>query len=228
MTPPIPLTAIASGLVLVGTFLLARSLWRLGAAIRARSTYGAPYHSGRIGERLFAALLTLPIAPLGAVLLVIALGQAAFQPVRPVEVIRVGEMEFGRAGWGRTMVRLSPDPAYPEGRVLEGSVEGARWAVVGDFLDWDPGVRWLGLVPAHRVRGLAGAGDVSGGGITAARTVPIDALPRMARRLLAWDRFLPMLRVRTGSTSWMPPSERAVAILYVTPEGYITDRAALP
>jgi hypothetical protein len=37
-----------------------------------------------------------------------------------------------------------------------------------------------------------------------------------------------MLRVRTGSASWIPPSERAVAILYATPEGYVTDRAALP
>jgi hypothetical protein len=228
MTPPMPLTAIAAGFLLAGTALVARSLWRLAAAVRARLTYGAPYHRGQIGERAFATLLTLPIALLGAGMLVIALGQAAFQPVRPVEAIRVGQMEFAKAGWGRITVRLTPDPAYPEGRVLEGAVEGARWAVVGDFLDWDPGVRWLGLVPAHRVRGLAGTGDVSGGAITAARTVPIDAPPRMARRLLAWDRFLPMLRVRIGSTAWMPPSERAVAILYVTPEGYITDRAALP
>jgi len=228
MTPPMPLTAIAAGLLLAGTALLARSLWRVAAAVRARSTYGAPYHHGRIGERAFAALLTLPVAPVGAALLAIALGQAAFQPVRPAEAIRVGQLEFAKSGWGRTMVRLTPDPAYPESRALEGAVEGARWAVVGDFLDWDPGVRWLGLVPAHRVRGIAGAGDVTGGAITAARTVPIDAPPRMARRLLAWDRFLPMLRVRTGSTAWMQPAERAVAILYVTPEGYITDRAALP
>jgi len=228
MTTTMPLTAIACGFLLVGIVLFTRSLWRLGVAVRARLTYGAPYHSGWIGERLFATLLTLPIAPLGAVMLVIALGQAAFQPLSRIDAIRVGQMEFSTAGRGGTTARLTLDPAYPEDRVLQGSVEGARWAVVGDFLDWDPGVRWLGLVPAHRVRGLAGAGDVSGGAITAARTVPIDALPGMARRLLAWDHYLPMLRVRTGSTPWMPPSERAVAILYVTPGGYITDRAALP
>jgi len=228
MKPTMPLTAIAAGVLLLGTFLLVRSLWRLAVAVRARFTYGAPYHDGWIGQRLFATLLTLPIAPLGAVMLVIALGQAAFQPVRPVEAIRVGQMEYDRAGRDTTSVRLTPDPAYPEGRVLEGSVEGARWAVVGDFLAWDPGVRWLGLVPAHRVRGLAGAVDAGGGAITAERTVPIDALPAMARRLLDWAPFLPMLRVRTRSTPWMPSSERAVAILYVTPDGYITDRAALP
>ena len=228
MPPPMPLTAIAVVLILAGLALLLRSLWRLAVAIRARNTLGVPYHRGQIGDRAFGALLTLPVAPLGAAMLAIALGQTAFQPVHPAEPVRVGTMEIAKAGWGKTAVRLTPDAAYPETRVLEGTVDGARWTVVGDLLDWDPGVRWLGLVPAHRVRGLAGAADVTGGAITPTRTVPIDAAPRMARRLLDWDRWLPMLRVRTVSAAWMPPYERAAAILYVTPEGYVTDRAALP
>jgi len=228
MPPPMPLTAIAAVLILAGAALFLRSLWRLGAAIRARNTQGVPYHRGQIGDRAFGLVLTLPLAPLGGVMLAIALGQAAFQPVHPGEPVRVGTMEIAKAGWGKTEVRFTPDAAYPEQRVLEGRVEGARWTVVGDFLDWDPGVRWLGLVPAHRVRGLAGAADVTGGAITPARTIPIDAAPEMARRLLAWDDWLPMLRVRTGSASWMPPYERAAAILYVTPEGYVTDRAGIP
>jgi hypothetical protein len=223
-----PLTAIAAVLLLAGVAILARALARLAAAIRARYTQGAPYRRGQIADRALAAALTLPVAPLGAVMLAIALGQAAFQPVSTTGPVRVGEMEIAKAGWGRTAVHLTPDAAYPESRALAGEVEGARWTVVGDFLDWDPGVRWLGLVPAHRVRGLAGAGDSTGGTVSAARTVPIDAPPRLARQLLAWDRYLPMLRVRTGSASWMPPSSRAVAILYVIPEGYVADRAGLP
>lgn len=228
MGPPIPLTAIAAILLLGGAVLLLRSLVRLAATVRARFTRGAPYRRGQIGDRLFGLALAALLAPSGAVLLVLALGQAAFQPVHPGEAVRVGQVETSRPGWGRTRVVFTPDPAYPERRSLDGEIEGARWAIVGDYLDWEPGVRWLGLVPAQRVRGLIGAADVGGGAAAGGTQAPIDAMPRMARRLVSWDRWLPVLRVRTVSTPWFPQADRAIAILYATPDGYVTDRAALP
>ena len=228
MHPPIPLTVIAGILAIGGAILTLRSLARLAGAIGAKFRRGAPYHRGQIADRLLGLVMTLPLAPAGAALAVLALGQAAFQPVPPGDPVRVAEIESAKAGWGKTVVRLEPDPAYPESRRLEGEIAGARWAIVGTFIDWDPGVRWLGLVPAHRVHGIMGADDVGGAATAGGRVIPIDAMPRMARMLLAWDRYLPMLRVRTGSTPWFPPSDRTIAILYVTPEGYLTDRAALP
>jgi hypothetical protein len=226
MRPPPLLFALGVLLFVAGVILFARSLRRFAAAVRAKYTYGAPYRSGQIADRALSLLFPLPLAPTGALCLVLALGQAAFQPTLPGEPVKVADLDATRSGWGRTRVTLTPDPAYPERRTLEGEIEGARYAVLGDFLDWAPGVRWLGLVPAHRLRALAGAADVDGGGTRGRRLQPIDALPRMARWLVALDPWLPMLTVRTGASPWLPQAERSVAVLYVTPEGYLADAVA--
>jgi len=144
---------------------------------------------------------------------------------RPDEAVRVGRIDASRAGWGKTAVRLAPDPLYPERRLLEGEIEGARWAVSGDFLDWAPGVRWLGLRPAHRVRALIGTGDPSGTAPTQ-RVVTIDAPPSAARLLLRCSRWIPFLTVRRNASPWIVPAERAVAVLYATPDGYVADTAS--
>jgi len=228
MRPP-PLLLILGVLFLLGgLYVAARSLLRLLTTIRASRTYGAPYKRGQIADRFLGFLMALPLPPCGAFLLVLSLGQAAFQPTAAVGPLKVADLDAARSGWGRTTVTLTPDPAYPEHRTLEGSIDGARWAVVGDFLDWAPGVRWLGLVPAHRVRALAGADDVGGGGTRGQRLVPIDAPPRMALLLLALDRWLPMLTVREGATPWLPQAAKSRAVLYATPDGYLVDQVAIP
>jgi hypothetical protein len=216
---------VAIVLLAIGALIFLRSAWRLVLVVRARFTYGAPYRAGQIGDRLLGLVMTLPVAPAGAVLLGVALAQGAFQPTRPGEAVRVGRIDASRAGWGKTAVRLAPDPLYPERRLLEGEIEGARWAVSGDFLDWAPGVRWLGLRPAHRVRALIGTGDPSGTGPTQ-RIVPIDAPPSMARLLLRCSRWIPFLTVRRNASPWIVPADRAVAVLYATPEGYVADTAS--
>jgi hypothetical protein len=228
MRPP-PLLLILGVLFFGGgLYVAARSLLRLLATIRASRTYGAPYRRGQIADRALGFLMSLPLAPCGAALLVLALGQAAFQATVAGAPLKVGELEGVRSGWGRTTVTIVPDAAYPERRTLEGSIEGARFAVVGDFLDWAPGVRWLGLVPAHRLRALAGADDVGGGGARGQRVVRIDAAPRLAGLLLSLDRWLPMLTVREGSTPWLPQAAQTRATLYVTSEGYVVDSVAVP
>jgi hypothetical protein len=225
MGPPALLLILALVLVAGGLVLFLRAAWRLQVVARARFTFGAPYSKGQNTDRVLGLLMTLPLAPAGVVLLWLALAQGAFQPTRPDAGVRVGRLDAHRAGWGRTAVSLAPDPLYPERRLLEGEVEGARWAVSGDFLDWAPGVRWLGLVPAHRVGALVGTGDPSGTAPTA-RLVVIDAPPSAARLLLRWSRFVPFLRVRRGASPWFVPAGRSVGTLYATSEGYLADAAS--
>ena len=228
MRPPPILLILGALFLLGGLYVAARSLLRLLTTLRAARTFGAPYKRGQIGDRALGFLMALPLAPAGALLLALALAQAAFQPTVAGGPLRVGTIEAVRSGWGRTTVTLNPDPAYPERRTLEGGIDGARWAVVGDFLEWAPGVRWLGLVPAHRVRALAGADDVGGGGTRGQRVVPIDAAPRLAVLLLSLDRWLPMLKVRQGATPWLPQAATSRAILYATPDGYLVDQVSIP
>jgi hypothetical protein len=225
MGPPAPLVILAVLLLGAGALILLRAARRLVLVVRARFTFGAPYRAGQITDRLLGLLMTLPMAPLGAAFLWLALAQGAFQATRPDEAVRVGRLDASRSGWGKTAVRLSPDPLYPETRLLEGEVEGGRWAVTGDFLDWAPGVRWLGLRPAHRVHALLGTGDPSGTG-PAQHLVIIDAAPSAARLLLRSARWIPFLTVRRGASPWILPAGRAVAVLYATSQGYLADTAS--
>ena len=227
MRPPPLLLVLGVLFLLGGLYVALRSLLRLAQVIRASRTFGAPYKRGQIADRAIGFLMSLPLAPCGALLAILALGQAAFQPTSPGAPVKVADLGAERAGWGRTSVTITFDPAYPERRALEGAIDGARWAVIGDFLDWSPGVRFLGLVPAHRVRALAGADDVGGGGARGGRVVPIDAAPRAATWLLALDRWLPMLTVRTGSSPWLPQVEKGRGTLWATPDGYVVDQASI-
>src|SRR6185436_18587327 len=81
MRPP-PLLLILGVLFLLGgLYIAARSLLRLLTTIRASRTFGAPYKRGQIADRFLGFLMALPLAPCGGFLLVLALGQAAFQPI---------------------------------------------------------------------------------------------------------------------------------------------------
>lgn len=224
--PPPPVLLTLAALCLVGGLGLAlRALRRVAAAWRARVTYGAPYRRGTLADRLLGLLLTLPLIPLGALGLWLALAQAAFQPVMPGSVVRVGRIDASRQGWARTSIRLTPDPGYPEARPLDGSIDGARWAVAGDFLEWAPGVRWLGLRPAQRVRVLLGSPDPNGTAAGGA-IVALDAAPRAAEALLRFARYLPFLRLKREASPWFAPAEKGVVVLYATTDGYLADVAA--
>ncbi len=218
---------IGALIFLLGVVLLGRTLWRTAAVVRARYTLGAPYKRGQIADRLLGIPFVLPIPLLGAALVFLGLAQAAFQPTPAIDAVQVGRVEAVRAGWGRTLVQLAPDPSYPEQRLLEGEIGGARWAVVGDFIDFAPGIRWLGLRSGHRVRALVGSADVSGTSPSASSTrVAIDALPRAAGWLLRVARYLPFLKVREAGSTWYGPAERRIVMLYATQEGYLADTVA--
>lgn len=223
MKPPAILLGLAAILLLGGGLLFLRTLGRLAKTIRARATYGAPYREGMIADRLLGFVMTWPLPLVGVLCAFLALAQAAFQPVGGGDPVRVGRLEAKRASWGKTAVILSPDAAYPGTRELEGEIEGSRWAVEGDFVDWDPGVRWLGLVPGHRVRALLGTRDPSGTSPKSALRATLDVLPRATDTLLRYARFVPFLKVRRGTSEWYPPAERRLLILYATPDGYIGD-----
>ena len=132
----------------------------LAGAVRSRFTYGAPYRSGTIQDRLLGLLLEIVVLLVGAVLGFLALGQADFQPNS--STVRVGQIEARRSGWAKVRVRLVPDPLYPSSRMMEQEIAGARWAVVGDFISWDRSLRWLRFRDGHRVRYLIGASDTTG------------------------------------------------------------------
>jgi len=218
---------LGAALALAGAVLLGRALWRLAVTGRARFTYGAPYRDGMIIDRTLGLLLTLPVLPAGLLLVLMGLGQHAFQETSPGEPVRVGRIEARKSGWGRTTIQLAPDPLYPERRLLEGEIAGARWAISGDFISWTPGVRWLGLRPGHRVRSLVASADSTGLSSGSARpVVPIDALPRAALVLMSLRPYLPFLTVRQGTSSWFDPAGRRIVILYATREGYVADAVA--
>jgi hypothetical protein len=223
MRPPALLLALAAMFLLGGGLLFLRTLGRLVRTVRARYTFGAPYREGQIADRLLGFLMTWPLPLVGVVCAFLALAQAAFQPVGGADPVRVGRLEAKRASWGKTAVSLEPDAAYPGTRGLEGEIEGSRWAVEGEFVDWDPGVRWLGLVPGHRVRALLGTRDPSGTSPKSALRTTIDVLPRATETLLRNARFVPFLKVRRGTSEWYPPAERRLLILYATPEGYVAN-----
>lgn len=223
MKPPAVLLGLAAILLIGGGALFLRTLWRLVRTIRARYTFGAPYREGMIPDRLLGFVMTWPLPLVGVACAFLALAQSAFQPIGAADPVRVGRLEAKRAAWGKTAVRLQPDAAYPVPRGLEGEIEGARWAVEGEFVSWDPGVRWLGLVPGHRVRALLGTRDPSGTSPNAALRTTLDVLPRATEQLLRHARWLPFLKVRRGTSEWYPPAERRLLILYATPEGYVAN-----
>lgn len=219
------LEVIAAILIAVGAALCARGCWRLAQSIRARATYGAPYRRGTIPDRLLGLVLEIPILALGLALGWLALGQASFQANE--RTVRVGQVEARRVGWGKVGVRFVPDPLYPLDAVLEGEISGARWAMAGDFIAWDRGVKWLGFRDGHRLRYLIGTNDTTG--LTPAarsdRTV-LEALPATARRLVALDRYLPFLSVRTETSPWFNLADRQVMVLYAIGPGYLADVAS--
>lgn len=218
---------ILAGLVIAaGLALSVRGLFRLAAAIRARFTLGAPYHSGMIGDRMFALGLEIALLAFGAGLGFLALAQAGFQADE--STARVGQVEARRDGWARVSVRMIPDPLYPAGRMLEGEISGARWAFVGDFITWEPGLKWIGLHDGHRVRDLIAAADTTG--TTRAdriEHVPFDPPPAATRVLLKIARFLPFLTVRTETSDWFPVTDRQVMVLYAIGPGYLAETATV-
>jgi len=219
------LEILAALISIAGVILCARGSWRLLLALRARFTYGAPYRSGTIQDRLLGLLLEIPVLLLGAALAFVALAQAAFQPSETT--VRVGQIEAHRSGWARVAVRLVPDPLYPSDRLLEGEIDGARWAVAGDFIAWDRSVKWLGLLDGHRVRYLIGANDTTGT-TRSDRTqrTQLDTLPAAAARLLSLARYLPFLKVSSETSSWIPIADRQVMVLYAIGQGYLAEVAS--
>jgi len=219
------LEIIAAFVSIAGLLLCARGSWRLIQSIRARFTYGAPYRSGTIQDRLFGLLLEIPILLIGAALAFLSLAQSAFQTNEAT--VRVGQIEARRSGWAKASVRMVPDPLYPVARVLEGEIGGAKWAVTGDFLTWEPGIKWLGFHDGHRVRSLIGTNDSTG--LTPAGRVErtqLDSLPFAAARLVSAARFLPFLRIRTETSTWFPVADHQVMVLYAIGPGYLAEVAS--
>jgi hypothetical protein len=216
---------VAAILSIAGLALCARGAWRLLQSIRARFTFGAPYRSGTIQDRLLGLLLEIVVLALGASLAFLALGQAEFQANETT--MRVGQIEARRSDWAKVRIRFVPDPLYPSSRVMEGETSGARWALVGDFIVWDPGLKWLGFRDGHRLRYIIGASDTTG--TTHADRVEralLDPLPGAAARLLSVARFIPFLKVRTESSEWFPVTDRQVMVLYAIGPGYLAEVAA--
>ena len=71
---------IAAIVSFAGVLLCARGTFRLVQSVRARFTFGAPYRSGTIQDRLLGLLLQIVVLLVGAALAFLALGQADFQP----------------------------------------------------------------------------------------------------------------------------------------------------
>src|SRR3989442_6083785 len=120
------LEIIAAIVTFAGVLLCARGTFRLAQSVRARFTFGAPYRSGTIQDRLLGLLLEIVVLVLGAALAFLAPGQADFHPNE--STVRVGQIKARPSGWPRVRVGLVPEPLYPSSRGLEGVIAGARWA----------------------------------------------------------------------------------------------------
>lgn len=220
---PERLEILAAILMSVGVLLCGFSTWRLARAVRACYTWGAPYRRGQIADRLVALLLTFPVLLAGLAFVFLAVAQSAFQLSETTT--RVGLVATRRSSHNRVAMRFVPDERYPGRQVLEGEVIGARWAVAGDFIDWDPSVRWLGLRSGHRLRYLLGTPDA--GGLSRERDDPavLEPLPPAAAALTRLAPFIPYVNLRTETSSWYPPAEREVRVLYAVGSGYIAELA---
>ncbi len=215
----------AALLTLSGLVLSVRTAIRLVRTIRARSTLGAPYREGMIADRALGFLMTLPILAAGALLVFLSLAMAAFQA--DAETIRVGRIEARHSGWGRTSVIFRPDPDYPGRMTLEGEIRGSRWAIGGDFVEWDPSVAWLGLRSGHRMRYLLGTQDPSGlSKDDASGPTILEPLPASAAALVSGARFIPFLEVKIQASRWIRPARLQVVNVHAGPHGYLADIAA--
>src|SRR5437867_10862666 len=136
------LEIIAAIVSFAGVRLCASGTFRLVQSVRARFTFGAPYRSGTIQDRLLGLLLEIVVLLVGAALAFLALGQADYQPNE--STVRVGQIEARRSGWAKVQIRLVPDPLYPSSREMEGAIAGARRAVGGDSIAWDRRPNGLG------------------------------------------------------------------------------------
>ncbi len=202
-----------------GLLLTVSGSLRLGRAVRARASTGAPYRPGTIHDRFTGLLLRLPVLLVGLALGGLAVCQSAFQST--AEMARIGRLESRKAGWGRTAVTFRPDPLYIDDRELEGEIAGARWAVAGIFVEWSPSLRWLGLRNGHRIHHLVGTPNTTGTTPESrGETAVLVPLPRAARALVACDPFIPWLDVRTRASRWFPQASGPAMLLYVTAEGY--------
>lgn len=209
-------------LLVLGVLLFVGSATRLYRAIRAKHTYGAPYRDGTASDRFVALLIVSPITLVGMTMFALALAQAGLQRVGGT--VRVGQMEVGRPGWASTAVRILPDSDYPERRVLEGKVSGARWAIAGTFVTWAPGVRWLGLRNGHRVTQLVGTQNTTGmTGEEQLDTDVLDSLPLMTRGLVLVDPYVPFLTVYTAFSPWYSPTEKRSMVLHAYEAGYMAE-----
>lgn len=219
------LEMFAALLTVAGLLLVIRTTVRLVRTIRARYTYGAPYREGMIADRALGLLMALPVLVAGGVLVFLSLAMAAFQV--DAETIRVGRIEARQSGWGRTSVIFRPDPDYPGRATLEGEIPGSRWAIGGDFVEWDPAVAWLGLRSGHRMRYLLGTTDPSGLSKDdgSGRTV-LEPLPASAAMLVARARFIPFLEVKLQASQWIRPARLQVINVHAGPYGYLADIAA--
>lgn len=219
------LTVIAITTLALGLYLVVRGLVLLARAVRARYTLGAPYRRGTIADRLTGLPFRLSFLLIGLALGGIALAQSSFQDTR--ETVRIGRLESRRAGWGGTAITFRPDPLYVDARILEGEIAGARWAVVGTFIEWSPEVGWLGFRDGHRLHHLLGTPNTTG--TTSAESgemVILAPLPPAAKMLVACDRFLPFMRARTIASKWFPQARRRAMSLYATGEGYLAETVA--
>ncbi len=210
---------------LVALIIMTRSLLRTARSIRARFTYGAPYRTGTIADNLVGLLMTLPLSLLAAGLVFLAVAQAGFQP--DTNTVRVAHVEARRSGWATLKVRVAPDPGYPADHLLQGEITGARWAIVGTFVRWDQGVRWLGLHDGHRMRHLIGTNDTTGT-TPPDRTdrTPIDVLPPVSAALVRVARWVPFLTVHEEASPWFPMAEKQILIVYATGNGYLAETVA--
>ena len=112
------LEIIAAIVSFAGLALCARGSWRLVRAVSARFTYGAPYRSGTIQDRLLGLLLEIVVLLIGAGLAFLSIGQAAFQADETT--VRVGQIEAHRSGWAKVHVRMVPDPLTRRARCSRG------------------------------------------------------------------------------------------------------------
>ena len=143
-------------------------------------------------------------------------GLQAYRETREVGSIRAETKEPGR-------MRLTLDlgETHPGHGQSEVDLVGARWALEGEFLEWQFVPRWLGFESGHRVESVLATRRSSGPPESDAEgRAPVAGIYAPWHLAFRHPRWAPLARTALRRTPWMK-AEGGLFKIFVTDQGYV-------
>jgi hypothetical protein len=180
---------------------------------------GRAYLKGSATDYLVFALGSLCITLAGGFLLAASVLQGGLQAYDGT--VEIGSVRAESREGGRMHLTFDLTEAHPVRQRLEADLQGARWALQGEFLRWRGVPRWLGFASAHRVEAALASNQAMG-----SPDRPEDHRTPVAGTYEPWyltsrhPRWVPMAAVQSLRTPWLA-AEGATFKIVATDEGYV-------